>query len=224
MAVQRAIPQFAGEGPDRTLKTEPVNGANWAPSNAITQAAMGLSLEEWVDTTFRATIRNDFVGIKTLKRMNRRAFLLATGITALAGCQGIGGEPQTVRLGKVEVANRLEREQSITVTVRAEGVRSYHEKLDLPPRNDDFRSKRIDGEFRSQAPRFTFEVEAEGIDGITGIYDEPHENGCYNLIILVTRGAEIDILEGTKGTCPGESHHRGVLERTGEDRSSKRGP
>ncbi len=49
MAVQRAIPHFIGEVPDRTLEAELVTSANAASSNAITQAAMGLSLDEWVE-------------------------------------------------------------------------------------------------------------------------------------------------------------------------------
>ena len=48
LAVQRAIPHFLGEVPERTLEAELVKSANSASSNAITQAAMGLSLKEWV--------------------------------------------------------------------------------------------------------------------------------------------------------------------------------
>jgi putative nucleotidyltransferase with HDIG domain len=49
VAVQRAIPHFLGEVPDRTLEAELVKSANSASSNAITQAAMGISLDEWVE-------------------------------------------------------------------------------------------------------------------------------------------------------------------------------
>jgi putative nucleotidyltransferase with HDIG domain len=49
LAVQRAIPHFIGEIPTRTLEAELVKSANSASSNAITQAAMGISLQEWVD-------------------------------------------------------------------------------------------------------------------------------------------------------------------------------
>ena len=49
LAVQRAIPHFIGEIPDRTLEAELVTSANTASSNAITRATMGLSLDEWVD-------------------------------------------------------------------------------------------------------------------------------------------------------------------------------
>ncbi|WP_435182003.1 HD domain-containing protein [Halorussus sp. AFM4] len=49
MAVQRAIPHFLGEVPDRTLEAELVKSANSASSNAITQSAMGITLQEWVD-------------------------------------------------------------------------------------------------------------------------------------------------------------------------------
>ncbi|WP_135822297.1 HD domain-containing protein [Halostella litorea] len=49
LAVQRAIPHFIGEIPSRTLEAELVKSANSASSNAITQAAMGISLQEWVD-------------------------------------------------------------------------------------------------------------------------------------------------------------------------------
>ncbi|PSQ31374.1 phosphohydrolase [Halobacteriales archaeon QS_9_67_15] len=49
LAVQRAIPHFIGEIPDRTLEAELVASANAASSNAITRATMGLSLDEWVD-------------------------------------------------------------------------------------------------------------------------------------------------------------------------------
>lgn len=48
IAVQRAIPHFLGEIPSRTLEAELVKSANSASSNAITQAAMGLTLNEWV--------------------------------------------------------------------------------------------------------------------------------------------------------------------------------
>ncbi|MFB6297740.1 MAG: HD domain-containing protein [Salinirussus sp.] len=49
MAVQRAIPHFIGEVPSRTLEAELVKSANSASSNAITQATMGITLDEWVD-------------------------------------------------------------------------------------------------------------------------------------------------------------------------------
>ncbi len=48
-AVQRAIPHFLGEVPERTLEAELVKAANSASSNAITQAAMGITLAEWVE-------------------------------------------------------------------------------------------------------------------------------------------------------------------------------
>jgi putative nucleotidyltransferase with HDIG domain len=49
LAVQRAIPHFIGEVPDRTLEAELVASANSASSNAITQATMGITLQEWVE-------------------------------------------------------------------------------------------------------------------------------------------------------------------------------
>ena len=55
LAVQRAIPHFVGEIPRRTLEAELVKSANSASSNAITQAAMGISLDEWVDQYSQTT-------------------------------------------------------------------------------------------------------------------------------------------------------------------------
>jgi hypothetical protein len=49
LSVQRAIPHFLGEVPKRTLEAELVKSANSASSNAITQSAMGITLQEWVD-------------------------------------------------------------------------------------------------------------------------------------------------------------------------------
>ena len=49
LAVQRAIPHFIGEIPARTLEAELVKSANDASSNAITQATMGITLQEWVE-------------------------------------------------------------------------------------------------------------------------------------------------------------------------------
>ena len=49
LTVQRAIPHFIGEIPTRTLEAELVKSANSASSNAITQATMGITLQEWVD-------------------------------------------------------------------------------------------------------------------------------------------------------------------------------
>jgi putative nucleotidyltransferase with HDIG domain len=49
LAVQRAIPHFIGEIPTRTLEAELVKAANSVSSNAITQATMGISLDEWVE-------------------------------------------------------------------------------------------------------------------------------------------------------------------------------
>ncbi|RQG94256.1 HD domain-containing protein [Natrarchaeobius chitinivorans] len=49
LAVQRAIPHYHGEVPVRTLEAELVKSANSASSNAITEAAMGLTLKEWID-------------------------------------------------------------------------------------------------------------------------------------------------------------------------------
>ena len=48
ISVQRAIPHFLGEVPKRTLEAELVKSANSASSNAITQSAMGITLDEWV--------------------------------------------------------------------------------------------------------------------------------------------------------------------------------
>lgn len=50
LAVQRAIPHFLGEVPKRTLEAELVKSANSASSNAITQSAMGITLQKWVET------------------------------------------------------------------------------------------------------------------------------------------------------------------------------
>jgi putative nucleotidyltransferase with HDIG domain len=55
LAVQRAIPHFIGEVPERTLEAELVKSANAASSNAITQATMGISLDEWVDRHSQTT-------------------------------------------------------------------------------------------------------------------------------------------------------------------------
>jgi putative nucleotidyltransferase with HDIG domain len=49
LAVQRAVPHFIGEIPDRTLEAELVQSANSASSNAITQSTMGITLDEWID-------------------------------------------------------------------------------------------------------------------------------------------------------------------------------
>ncbi|MHC3439307.1 HD domain-containing protein [Natrialbaceae archaeon A-gly3] len=49
LEVQRAIPHFLGEVPTRTLEAELVKSANSASSNAITQSAMGITLQEWVE-------------------------------------------------------------------------------------------------------------------------------------------------------------------------------
>jgi len=49
LEVKRSIPHFIGEVPKRTLEAELVKSANSASSNAITQATMGISLQEWVD-------------------------------------------------------------------------------------------------------------------------------------------------------------------------------
>ncbi|MFB6254534.1 MAG: HD domain-containing protein [Halobacteriaceae archaeon] len=49
IAVQRAIPHYLGEVPQRTLEAELVKSANSASSNAITQATMGITLQEWID-------------------------------------------------------------------------------------------------------------------------------------------------------------------------------
>jgi putative nucleotidyltransferase with HDIG domain len=49
LAVQRAIPHFIGEIPTRTIEAELVKSANSASSNAITQSAMGITLDEWVE-------------------------------------------------------------------------------------------------------------------------------------------------------------------------------
>jgi putative nucleotidyltransferase with HDIG domain len=55
LAVQRAIPHFLGEVPKRTVEAELVKSANGASSNAITQATMGISLDEWVDEYSQTT-------------------------------------------------------------------------------------------------------------------------------------------------------------------------
>jgi putative nucleotidyltransferase with HDIG domain len=55
LAVQRAIPHFLGEVPTRTMEAELVKSANSASSNAITQAAMGITLQEWVDEYSQTT-------------------------------------------------------------------------------------------------------------------------------------------------------------------------
>ncbi|WP_049903366.1 HD domain-containing protein [Halococcus agarilyticus] len=55
LTVQRAIPHFLGEVPKRTLEAELVKSANSASSNAITQSAMGITLNEWVDEYSQTT-------------------------------------------------------------------------------------------------------------------------------------------------------------------------
>lgn len=55
IAVQRAIPHVIGEVPERTLEAELVKQANAVSSNAIVQATMGISLEEWIERYSTAT-------------------------------------------------------------------------------------------------------------------------------------------------------------------------
>ena len=55
LAVQRAIPHYLGEVPKRTLEAELVKSANSASSNAITQATMGITLQEWVEEYSQTT-------------------------------------------------------------------------------------------------------------------------------------------------------------------------
>jgi len=55
ISVQRAIPHYLGEVPKRTLEAELVKSANSASSNAITQATMGITLQEWVDEYSQTT-------------------------------------------------------------------------------------------------------------------------------------------------------------------------
>lgn len=55
IAVQQAIPHVIGEIPTRTLEAEIVKHANAISSNAITQATMGLSLDEWIEEYSTAT-------------------------------------------------------------------------------------------------------------------------------------------------------------------------
>lgn len=49
LAIQRAIPHYHGEVPTRTVEAELVKSANEASSNAITQATMGLTLDDWIE-------------------------------------------------------------------------------------------------------------------------------------------------------------------------------
>lgn len=49
LAVQRAIPHFLGEVAKRTLEAELVKSTNSASSNAITEATMRITLQEWVE-------------------------------------------------------------------------------------------------------------------------------------------------------------------------------
>lgn len=49
LAVQQAIPHYIGEVPTRTLEAELVKSANEISSNAITQATMGITLDEWIE-------------------------------------------------------------------------------------------------------------------------------------------------------------------------------
>jgi putative nucleotidyltransferase with HDIG domain len=55
LAVQRAIPHYIGEIPDRTLEAEIIKSANAVSSNAITQATMGISLDEWIEEYSQTT-------------------------------------------------------------------------------------------------------------------------------------------------------------------------
>lgn len=55
LAVKRAIPHFIGEIPIRTLEAELVKSANSASSNAITQATMDITLQEWVERYSQTT-------------------------------------------------------------------------------------------------------------------------------------------------------------------------
>jgi putative nucleotidyltransferase with HDIG domain len=49
VAVQRAIPHVIGEVPSRTLEAELVTSANSASANAIIQATMDMTLQEWIE-------------------------------------------------------------------------------------------------------------------------------------------------------------------------------
>jgi putative nucleotidyltransferase with HDIG domain len=53
--VQRAIPHYLGEVPDRTLEAELLKSANEISSNAITSATMDMTLQEWIEEYSQTT-------------------------------------------------------------------------------------------------------------------------------------------------------------------------
>lgn len=134
-------------------------------------------------------------------QMNRRKFVSTLAVGALTGCQTSFNE-STVRLGTVEITNRLSRRQTVTVTVRIGDETVYDERHNLPAQNDDFVSRRIDDALPSEASNYTFDVGTDTGAELTVSYTEPHENGCYNLIFAVTRQETVDVLEGMMGDCP----------------------
>ena len=134
--------------------------------------------------------------------MERRVVLSTFGIALLSGCQEFT-ESQNVKLGNVEIANRDTVEQSLNVEVHTDEERVLNEEFTLPPRDDNFESIRIDNELPSNAPKFTFVIEKEDEGKINRTYEDRHETGgCHNIIILVTRNNNLDLLEGMEGTCP----------------------
>jgi len=133
--------------------------------------------------------------------MNRRTFIATVGTTAFAGCSEISNRSEPVKLGTVEITNRDEDPHTATVTIGANGETVYQETLELEPRNNQFGSKRLDEKIPSEAAEFTFRIESDVQDKHSVTYNEPHPEGCYNLIFAISREATVDIMEGARGTC-----------------------
>lgn len=133
--------------------------------------------------------------------MHRRALLSTFGLAAVGGCQrfGLGSEPLGLRA--VEVGNRSDRPQTLSLRIDA-GDDLVHESTHDLAAGDPYAAEPVDGDWPETADSYTLRVESDVEDGaVERVFDERLGGRCFDLIVRVSRAERVEVFRGTSGEC-----------------------
>lgn len=133
--------------------------------------------------------------------MHRRALLSTLGVAALGGCQALGTDDETLSLRTVEVGNRSDRPQALSLRIDADG-NSVHESSHDLEAGEPYAAEPLDRDWPEEADSYTLRVESDvEVGAVERVFDERLGGRCFDLIVLVSREERVEVFRGTSGDC-----------------------
>lgn len=133
--------------------------------------------------------------------MQRRALLSTLGVAVLGGCQRLGLGDETLSLRTVEVGNRSDRPQTLSLRIEADGAPVHESTHDLDA-GDPYAAEPVEGDWPNEAESYALHVEADVADEAhERVFDERLGGRCVDLVVKISRAERVEVYRSTSGEC-----------------------